>query len=360
MSPAPTLPAPMRITDLQQRLRDLGARPIHEQHLLRRWLRALPLEGGRHDAADFLPRTLREALPALRSTLAALAQLRRDHPAPDGSARLLVGLADGQAVEATRLPRDGLCVSTQLGCAVGCLFCRSGQDGLLRQLGSAEIVAQVALARAGAPVRKVVFMGIGEPSHNLDNVLDAIACLATLGGIGHKELVLSTVGDRRLFERLDGERVKPALALSLHSTDAARRAALLPRAADLTPDELVEAADRYARTSAYPGQVQWTLLHGVNDGDDEVAGLTRLLRGRRLMLNLIPFNAVEGSAFARPPWERAVAMTRALNAAGVLTRLRRSAAQEVAGGCGQLRARAAAGSRRRAAGQGAAFPPPWS
>lgn len=329
----------MRITDLQQRLRALGARPVHEQHLLRRWMQARPLDGGRHDAADFLPRPLREALPVLHATLQGLARLDAEHPSPDGGARLLVALADGQRVEATLLPRDGLCVSTQVGCAVGCRFCMSGRDGLQRQLGSAEIAAQVALARARRPVRKVVFMGIGEPGHNLDNVLEAIEALGTLGGIGHKDLVFSTVGDPRVFERLPQGRVKPALALSLHSTDAARRAHLLPRAPALSPEELVDAADRYARISGYPVQVQWTLLAGVNDGDDELQGLQRLLQGRRLMLNLIPYNRVEGSGYERPQWDHAVAMTRALNQAGILTRLRRSAAQDVDGGCGQLRAR---------------------
>ncbi|MFO1326256.1 MAG: RNA methyltransferase [Rubrivivax sp.] len=342
----------MRIADLQHDLRALGARPVHEQHLLRRWLHARALDGGRRDLTCFLPRPLFDALPALQRRLHGLVQLVAEHPSPDGGARLLVRLADGQAVEATRLPRDGLCVSTQIGCAVGCTFCRSGQDGLLRQLGSAEIVAQVVAARARAPVRKVVFMGIGEPSHNLDNVLEAIDTLGTLGGIGHKELVFSTVGDRRAFERLPQGRVKPALALSLHSTRPARRAELLPRAPRLDPAELVQAADDYARATGYPGQVQWTLLAGVNDGDDEVEGLVALMRGRRLMLNLIPFNAVEGSGYARPPWEVAVAMTRRLNAAGVLTRLRRSAAQDVAGGCGQLRARSAQALDRQGAGSG--------
>jgi 23S rRNA (adenine2503-C2)-methyltransferase len=329
----------MRISDLQDRLRALGARPIHEQHLLRRWAQALPLEGGKHAADDFLPRALRDDLPALRDTLQGLARLRSEHPAPDGSARLLVDLADGQSVESALLPRDGLCVSTQVGCAVGCRFCMSGREGLLRQVGSAEIVAQVALARARRPVKKVVFMGMGEPAHNLDNVLEAIDLLGTLGGIGHKDLVLSTVGDERVFERLPQQRVKPALALSLHSTDAARRAHLLPRAPAFDPAALVQAADSYARASGYPAQVQWTLLAGVNDGDDEVQGLVRLLHGRHLMLNLIPFNRVEGSGYERPDWDRAADMTRQLNRAGVLTRLRRSAAQEVDGGCGQLRAR---------------------
>ena len=338
---------PMRITDLQRRLHALGARPIHEQHLLRRWAQALPLDGGKHAADDFLPRALRDDLPALRATLQGLVRLRSEHAAPDGSARLLLDLADGQSVEATLLPRDGLCVSTQVGCAVGCRFCMSGRDGLLRQLGSAEIVAQVVLARARRPVKKVVFMGMGEPAHNLDNVLEAIDLLGTLGGIGHKELVLSTVGDARVFERLAQQRVKPALALSLHSTSAARRAHLLPRAPLIDPAELVDATDRYARASGYPAQVQWTLLAGVNDGDDELQGLVQLLRGRHLMLNLIPFNSVDGSGYERPAWAHAAEMTRQLNRAGVLTRLRRSAAQDVDGGCGQLRARSGGAAARK-------------
>lgn len=327
------------IHHLQQQLRDLGARPVHEQHLLRRWLQARPLEGGKHDPADFLPRAVFDALPALRTVLGGLARLRSEHPAPDGGARLLVDLADGQSVEATLLPKDGLCVSTQVGCAVGCRFCMSGRDGLQRQLGSAEILAQVALARSRRPVRKVVFMGIGEPSHNLDNVLAAIEQLGTLGGIGHKELVFSTVGDERVFERLPEGPVKPALALSLHTLDAQRRAELLPRAPRLDPAWLVDAADAYARRTGYPVQLQWTLLAGVNDGDDELQALLRLLPGRRLMLNLIPFNHVDGVPFQRPAWDHAADFTRRLNRGGVLTRLRRSAAQDVDGGCGQLRAR---------------------
>jgi 23S rRNA (adenine2503-C2)-methyltransferase len=124
------------------------------------------------------------ALPALERCCRAWPGCARS-TRRDGSARLLVDLADGQRWKVL-LPRDGLCVSTQVGCAVGCRFCMSGRDGLLRQLGSAEIVAQVALARARRPVKKVVFMGMGEPAHNLDNVLDAIDLLGTLGGIGHK------------------------------------------------------------------------------------------------------------------------------------------------------------------------------
>ena len=248
-------------------------------------------------------------------------------------------LHDGQAVESVLLPRDGVCVSTQVGCAVGCVFCMTGRAGLLRQLGSAEIVAQVVLARRQRPVKKVVFMGMGEPAHNLDAVMEAIEVLGEEGGIGHKSLVLSTVGDERVFQRLPQGRVKPALALSLHTTRASLREQLLPRAPRIEPAELVARGHDYARATGYPLQVQWTLIDGVNDGDDEVEALAALLAGRFAMLNLIPYNATEGDRWQRPPAERTVAMTRALNRRGILTRIRQSAGQEVQGGCGQLRSR---------------------
>ena len=330
----------MQLQDLRQRLRALGAKPAHEQRLLRQWANALPQQAGKRRLEHWLPQSLRDALPALNAELAGLVRLQSEHPGEDGSARLLLALADGQTIEAVLLPRDGLCVSSQVGCAVGCQFCMTGREGLLRQVGSAEIVAQVALARTMRPVKKVVFMGMGEPAHNLDNVMAAIELLGTAGNIGHKNLVFSTVGDARVFERLPQGPVKPALALSLHTTRAALRERLLPRAPRLSPDELVELAQDYARATGYPVQVQWTLIEGVNDGDDEVDGIVRLLAGKYMVLNLIPYNQVDGLDFKRPSWERAAAMARALHRRGVLTKLRHSAGQDVEGGCGQLRARA--------------------
>ena len=332
------LSASMRIEHVRQRLREHGARPCHEDRVLRRWAQALPQDGARRRPADFLPRELDAAMPALVADLAALALLRSEHPAADGSARLLVELADGQTVESVLLPRDGLCVSTQVGCAVGCVFCMTGRTGLLRQLGSAEIVAQVVLARGRRAVRKVVFMGMGEPAHNLDDVLEAIEFLGTAGAIGHKNLVFSTVGDARVFERLPLGRVKPALALSLHSTRAELRAKLLPRAPRIDPAALVEEGERYARSTGYPIQYQWTLLEGVNDGDEELDGIVRLLRGKYAVMNMIPYNTVAGLDFRRPSWERAAAIARSLHRRGILTKLRHSAGQDVNGGCGQLRA----------------------
>lgn len=339
----------MRIADLRQRLRVLGARPKHEHRVLRLWSQALPQDHGSRPITAFLPGTLREALPDIARDLTALATVHSEHLGEDGSLRRVVALNDGQLVESVHMPPGRiptLCVSSQVGCAVGCVFCMTGTTGLVRQLGSAEIVAQVALARSQRPVKRVVFMGMGEPAHNLDNVLEAIDLLGTAGNIGHKNLVLSTVGDARVFEALMARRegqVRPALALSLHSTRATVRAQLLPRAPALTPDELVQAGEAYARASGYPIQYQWTLLQGINDTDDEIDGLVRLLQGRYAILNLIPYNAVPGLPYTRPSWSQAAHMARTLHQRGILTKLRQSAGQDVEGGCGQLRARALQG-----------------
>jgi 23S rRNA (adenine2503-C2)-methyltransferase len=333
----------MRLVAVREMLRAAGAKPRHETLVLRAWVRGLPLDAfGR--LLDF-PARLRAALPAIAGSLGELAAVRSDHPGADGSVRLLLRLADGQTVESVLLPGDGVCVSTQVGCAVGCVFCMTGRDGLVRHLGSAEIVAQVALARARRPVRRVVFMGMGEPAHNLDEVLDAIELLGTEGGLNTKNLVFSTVGDRRVFERLPQGSVKPALALSLHTTDPELRARLLPRAPRIDPKELVDLADRYSRATGYPIQYQWTLLEGVNDGADEIERLAEWLTGKYAVLNFIPYNFVEGAGvagrgFRRPARENAEELVRRLHARGILAKLRASAGQDVEAGCGQLRARA--------------------
>jgi 23S rRNA (adenine2503-C2)-methyltransferase len=359
----------MRISNLYQRLHSLGAKPCHADRVLRGWSQVCSYDRKGSPAITFFPAALRNELPAIEAELNGLARLRSEYPADEGVARLLVELADGQMVESVLLPRGGLCVSTQVGCAVGCVFCMSGRAGLQRQLSSAEIVAQVVLARKRRAVSKVVFMGMGEPAHNLDNVLEAIQLLGTQGNIGHKNLVLSTVGDLRVFERLmeglplpeksppiqlspasgrKGERekqssipaVKPALALSLHTTDATLRARLLPRAPEIAIEELVERAEAYARATSYPVQYQWTLLEDVNDSDAEVKRIAQLLSGKYAVMNFIPFNDVDGLAYRRPSSERIASMVQTLKRHGILAKIRDSAGQEIEGACGQLRARA--------------------
>lgn len=332
----------MQLSELNQRLADLGAKPQHIGRITRAWLQGKALDTGtRHQKTEnFLPLTVREGLPAIAASLEQLARVSTEHPGSDGSSRLLVELADRQMVESVLLPRDGLCISSQVGCAVGCTFCMTGKSGLLRQLTAAEMVAQVVLGRRRRAVKKVVFMGMGEPAHNLDNVLEAIDLLGTEGGIGHRNLVFSTVGDPRVFKRLPKQRVRPALALSLHTTNAELRQRLLPRAPRIDPEQLMELGEAYARSIDYPIQYQWTLLKGVNDSQEEMDNILRLFKGKFAVLNLIPYNSLEADDYQRPDGERIVEMVRYLHSRGVLTKVRNSAGQDVDGGCGQLRARA--------------------
>ena len=165
-------------------------------------------------------------------------------------------------------------------------------------------------------------MGMGEPAHNLDNVLEAIELLGTAGNDRPQEPgVLDGGRSARVRAPAAGAGEAGAGALAAHD-HADLRERLLPRAPRMTPAELVDAGERYARATGYPIQYQWTLLEGVNDGDDEIEGIVRLLAGKYAVLNMIPFNTVDGLDFRRPSWERAAEMARALHRRGILTKLR--------------------------------------
>jgi 23S rRNA (adenine2503-C2)-methyltransferase len=331
----------MPLAALNERLQQLGARPQHRERLLRHWLQALPLDHGRRPLQGFLPKALFEALPALFADWQAGLTLHTREPADDGSERLLWLLHDGQSVESVLLPPRakswGLCVSSQVGCAVGCGFCMTGQGGLVRQLSALEILAQVVAARQLRPSTRWCSWAWASRRTTSTRCWPPSSLLGTAGGFAHKQLVFSTVGDERVFARLLASPVKPALALSLHTTKPLLRRELLPRAPALEPAWLVEQADAYARASGYPLQIQWTLLEGVNDAEEDA--ILALLKGRFAILNLIPFNHVPGLPFRRPAWDAAEALAARLTRAGVLTKLRNSAGQDVEGGCGQLRAR---------------------
>jgi 23S rRNA (adenine2503-C2)-methyltransferase len=317
-------------------LAEAGAKPVHLEHATRAWLAARSLVEHAEPDRRRLPAAARARLAEVEGKLSACARIVKGTDADDGARRLLVELEDGQRVESVVLPGDGLCVSTQVGCAVGCTFCATGTLGLTRNLAVEEILAQVVLARSASHVRRVVFMGMGEPAHNLENVLESIRQLGLYGDIGHKDLVFSTVGDADTFERLAAGQVKPALALSLHSTSRELRERLLPRAPRADPHELLEAALHYGEVSGHPLQLQWTLLAGVNDTEEELERLIAWLRGRRAVVDFIEYNPHESFEYERTPRARTHELTRALHAVGILAKLRSSAGQEAGGGCGQL------------------------
>ncbi len=331
-------PAYGTLAEWSGHLASLGAGVMHARKIYRSWLGCRPWPGQEDES---LPRRLREVLPEMRRRAEGVAVVRSRHPGSDSeSERLLVALADGRPVESVLLPRGGVCVSTQMGCAVGCRFCMTGKGGLERQLTDIEIVAQAALARTLRPsTKKVVLMGMGEPSHNLANVFRAIGFLGEYGDFGHKNLVVSSVGDPRLFDALRNSKVRPALAVSLHTVSDETRRWLLPRGARMPVEDLMREAQDWADETGYPVQYEWTLIEGVNDSIEEAKALAQKLQGKYAMVNFIPVNAVEGSGFRRPARDRIRGIVRTVRSYGIIATIRDSAAQDVEGGCGQLRAR---------------------
>ena len=321
----------MKIADIEQQLIQAGCKSVHIDRFWRNWYSGKPLNRSKVR----LPAAAEALLPQLEEFLTHQLMAQEKAESETGT-RWVLKASDGQLIECVLLPREGVCVSTQVGCAVGCVFCMTGKSGLIRQLSDLEIAGQVQYAMRNAPVKKVVLMGMGEPSHNLRSVLSAVEHIVRYSGIGYKEVVISTVGDRRLFEALLKSEIKPALAISLHSAMDEKRRSLLPRAADLTVKEILEYGAKYAEVGKYPIQYQWTLINGINDG---IEALTPLW-SRQAILNMIPVNAVDGSPYRRPSTEQIDKIKEACRANGILLKFRDSAAQDVDGGCGQLRARA--------------------
>jgi 23S rRNA (adenine2503-C2)-methyltransferase len=269
---------------------------------------------------------------------------------PDGSVRFAVRLQDGATVEAVLIhqastalrvrERWTVCLSSQAGCARGCVFCETGRLGLQRNLAAAEIVAQYALAarHLGGRPRNVVFMGMGEPLDNLEEVLRAIAVLREPAGfaVPERKITVSTVGIVPKMDELYA-RAKAQVAVSLHAVDEGRRRALLPVARKWRLDELRACIARSPRTVL----LQWTLIDGVNDGDGDAAALARFCEGLDVRVNVIPLNPGPVPAQKAPPLERCREFQKRLADAGVRALLRMPHGQQVGGACGQL-----AGSRR--------------
>ena len=277
----------------------------------------------------------------LQSWLAAglVTRVDKETRAKDGTVKLLLALRDGKKVETVAMPIGACCVSTQVGCAVGCRFCASGLFGVERHLAVDEIVEQVVHARRHMRIDRIVFMGMGEPSHNLDNVMAAVARIHDEALISPKRQTFSTVGGVKPLARMREFAVKPCLALSLHSANEQKRRELLPRAHKDPLPEIVAAADAYAQDVGTPIQFEWTMLAGINDSDQDVDELCALLQGVRGYVNFIVYNPVDGLPFRAPSRERIVAMVRAVKARGILATIRDSSGPDAEAACGQLRLR---------------------
>ena len=272
---------------------------------------------------------------------------------PNKTTKFLVGFDRGGAVEAVlmashRPDRAAGCVSSQIGCAMGCDFCASTKAGLERNLEVGEIVEQFLHLRSaareqGRELKSLVFMGMGEPMHNLDNVLGAIRRIADpdLGGLGWRQVTVSTVGVVPGIDRLADADLNVHLALSLHAPDDATRSRLVPANRRYPVAEILAAAKRFQVRTRRVVTIEYCLLAGVNDSDDHARALAALLDGFRAHVNVIPYNpigtGVSGVTYARPAAGRVVGFLTVLREAGVVAHSRATRGDDISAACGQLR-----------------------
>ena len=275
--------------------------------------------------------------------------------AADGTCKLLLRLGDGRTVESVLMPdfhpqRAAGCISSQVGCAMGCDFCATTQTGFERNLTSGEIVEQFIRLRkeaqaAGRTLRTVVFMGMGEPMLNLRNVLAAIRRMAdpVLGALGWRQVTISTVGIVPGIDELREADLGVSLAISLHAPDDATRADLLPMGRRFDVRDVLAAADRYQASSGRITTIQYCLLAGVNDSPAQARDLARLLSGRGMHVNLLRYNptglSLRGRAYEPSSMEQTEAFLAELRAHGAVAHLRRARGPDIDAACGQLRKR---------------------
>ena len=334
------------LESLRAQLLEWGHTPTHASKILRQFYSSdgTP-EFSEREIGKLLRLRLREP-----STLRSRILDRR--ASADGTVKLLIALKDGSTVESVlmRTNRQGIaagCVSSQIGCAMGCDFCASTKNGFERSLTTGEIVEQFLHLRRsarfnGSNLRTLVFMGMGEPLLNLDNVAGAIHRIAdgSMGSLGYRQITVSTVGIVPGIERLRELDLNVHLALSLHAPDDATRSQLVPANKSYPVSEIMASAKNYWLATGREVNVEYCVLAGVNDSDEQMDLLADLMEGFRAHVNLIPYNPIDGATYRAPKNERMVELLAILRRRNVVAHIRKTRGDDVNAACGQLRRRA--------------------
>lgn len=276
-------------------------------------------------------------------TLAAPA-IRRRQQSKDGTVKYLLELADGNCIE-TVLMRyhygNTVCVSTQVGCAMGCRFCASTQAGRVRDLTPGEIAAEIYTAQkdTGERVSHVVLMGIGEPLHNFDNVMDFLTLITCPEGlnIGMRNISLSTCGLVPKIDALAERKLQLTLSVSLHAPDNTVRSSMMPINDAYPLEKLIPACWRYQKTTGRRISFEYSMVRGVNDSPEMARKLAELIRGMGAHVNLIPINPVDGSPYSATDARNVQRFRQMLEDLGVNATVRRRLGADISAACGQLR-----------------------
>ncbi len=292
-----------------------------------------------------VPERLRQRLQAT-CHVGALSVLRHQQ-SDDGTEKILFGLADGNQIETVLIPADErrtLCVSTQVGCAIGCRFCLTTQGGLVRSLRPSEIVSQVMHFQTPgkAPDRaftNIVFMGMGEPLDNFKGTVQAIRILTAEWGLGisPRRITVSTSGLVKRLEAFGREDLKVNLAISLNATTDAVRTEIMPINKAYPIDTLLQACREFPLSARRRITFEYVMLRDVNDSPEDAKRLVRRLRGIQSKVNLLPFNEIPGAPYRRPPDETVTWFQDYLSHHGLTAMVRQSRGRDISAACGQLR-----------------------
>ncbi|MBN2022662.1 MAG: 23S rRNA (adenine(2503)-C(2))-methyltransferase RlmN [Pirellulales bacterium] len=311
------------------------------------WRWAIQKRAESFEAMSDLPGALREELA--RAFRLRTARIDARHESPDGTEKLLLRLADDERVECVLLRDDRhhrtVCLSTQVGCAMGCVFCASGLDGVVRNLTSGEILEQVlalaSLLGENERLSHVVVMGMGEPLANLDALLAALERITAEDGLGisGRRVTISTVGLPEPIRRLAQSGRPYNLAVSLHAPTDALRNELVPANRKIGLAAILAATDEYFGATGRRVTFEYVLLDAVNDRPEHARELVSLLRGRAALVNLIPFNAVEGLPYRPPASGQTARFAETLTASGLAVKIRYRKGDRIDAACGQLRRR---------------------
>ena len=322
-------------------LRDRGQPPLRARQV-RGWLVARRAET--FAQMTDLPAALRQELAAEFVPLGT--QVARHLEARDGTHKLLLRLHDGQLIECVLLQEDGrhtACISTQVGCGMGCVFCASGLNGVARNLTAGEILEQLVRLRNLLPADRrlthVVVMGMGEPLANLDNLLEALAVATSPKGLGisARHVTVSTVGLPAKMKRLAELKKQYHLAVSLHAPNDGLRMKIVPTNDKSGIAAILEAADYFHAQTGRQVTYEYVLLGGLNDEPAHAEELARLLQGRQAHINLIPFNDVEGLPYRRPTQASLTEFVARLRRRGLVVHVRKRKGADIDAACGQLR-----------------------
>jgi 23S rRNA (adenine2503-C2)-methyltransferase len=306
------------------------------------------LLGGVGEVTTF-PKELRAALIERGVAFSAIEPITLQHSRDGQTTKGLFGLRDGKEVEAVLMEHHGdrttVCISSQAGCAFGCTFCSTGQGGFNRNLSAGEIFDQAwflarTLAQRAKRITNVVFMGMGEPFHNYDAVMEAVSLLNDPQGfgLGHRHITISTVGLVDKIDRFADEKLQVNLAISLHAPTDEIRSQLMPVNRRFPLDMLMTSCERYVRQTNRKIFFEYVMLADVNDDDACARALAELMRGHLYHVNLIPYNSTPDAPYVATSEPRIWQFAGILDAAGVPVTVRQNMGRDIAAACGQLRA----------------------